>query len=301
MLRPRSRRTRRRVAWLGGAALVALAVALGVMFVIPTHEHKLPQARNGPATRVTVPASEKEVPVKASDRRQIDALLDRFVPAAIARKDPAASYDMTTTSLHEGLSREKWKTGEIPVYPYEPKGTRFHDWTVFLSFPNEVELDLLMQPKHPDKIGSAVLRIDVKRVKSRGWLVDFVYPVEIHSPEVGGEREAAPATPSAIPGRSQKPSENEIKAAVSPWWFVLLGVAGALVLFGPLAFLGLRWWRHRKAKREWQAYVRGGSARPDERRQPDHGRTPGDAVPVDVVDVPEEDAVASAGRDDGDR
>ena len=300
MVRLRSRRTRRRLAWLAGAALVAIVVAIAVVVLIPTKGSKLPQARNGPAARVTTPASEKELPVKPADKRKIDALLDRFVPAAIGRKDPEASYDMVTKSLHEGLSRDQWKTGEIPVYPYDALGTRFHDWTVFLSFANEVELDLLLQPKHPDKIGSAVLRIDVKRHQGRDWLVDFIYPVEIHSPIVGGEREAAPATPSAIPGRTQKRSENEIDAAVSPWWFIVLGTVGALVLLGPLVFLGLRWRRHRRAKREWESYVTG-LARRNEPRQPDDGRAPGDAVPVDVVDVPEEDAVASARLDEPNR
>ena len=55
----RSRRTRRRVAWIAGAALVALAVAIGVLFVIPTHESKLPQARKGTASQATVPASSR--------------------------------------------------------------------------------------------------------------------------------------------------------------------------------------------------------------------------------------------------
>lgn len=300
MARIRSRRTRRRLAWLAGAAVIAIAVAIAAVFLIPTKGSKLPQARNGPATRVTAPASEKEVPVRPADRRKIDALLDRFVPAAIGRKDPQAAYDMGTKSLHEGLSRNQWKTGEIPVYPYDALGTRFHDWTVFLSFANEVELDLMLQPRHPDKIGSAVLRIDVKRQEGRNWLVDFIYPVEIHSPIVGGEREAAPATPSAIPGRTQKRSENEIKAPVSPWWFIVLGTVGALVLIGPLVFFGLRWRRHRRAKREWESYV-SGLGRPHERRQPDDRRAPGDAVPVDVVDVPEEDAVTSARLDEPNR
>ena len=250
-----SRRTRRRLTWLAAAGLLALAITLGVYFVIPTRESKLPEAKGGPTSRTAVPASEKEVPVRSADRREIDALLDRFVPAAVERKDPGAAYDMVTKSMHEGLDRSQWKTGEIPVYPYDTVGSRFHDWTVFLSFADEVELDLLLQPEHPRKIGSAVLRIDVKRSR-RGWLVDFVYPVEIHSPEVGGEHEAAPVTPSAIPARSQRRANARIEAPLSAWWFIVPATIAGVAILLPLFVFSARWQRHRRARREWESRTR---------------------------------------------
>jgi hypothetical protein len=250
-----SRRTRRRLTWLAAAGLAALGITLAVFFVIPTHGSKLPEARNGPRPNRAVPASETEVPVSAADRQAIDALLDRFVPSAVERKDPGAAYDMATKSMHEGLSRAKWKTGEIPVYPFDTVGEKFHGWTVFLSFANEVELDLLLQPQDPKKSGSAVLRIDVKR-KGPRWLVDYVYPVEIHSPEASGEREAAPVTPSAIPSRSQRRSAQQIEAPLSAWWFIVPTAIAAVAILLPLAIFGSRWRRHRRLTREWQSQTR---------------------------------------------
>jgi hypothetical protein len=216
-------------------------VIAGIVLLIPEHTSRLPSAPIRSGKPQAEAASEKPVPVGPATRHAIDALLDRFVPAAVARKDPGAAYDLVTPSGHEGLTRAEWKTGNIPVYPYTARGTSFHGWTVDYSYRDEVALDLFLQPLHPHKQGTAAYRIDVKRVGGR-WLVDWVYPVEVHGPQVAPTRQAAPST-APVHGYSGP------HGRLSPIWFIVPATIGGLILLLPLLILGTRALSDRRLKR----------------------------------------------------
>ena len=46
------------------------------------------------------------------------AVRDRFVATAVLRVDTACSYELVTPELRQGLTREQWAAGEIPVIPF---------------------------------------------------------------------------------------------------------------------------------------------------------------------------------------
>jgi hypothetical protein len=49
------------------------------------------------------------------------AVRDRFVATAVLRVDTVCSYDLVTQEFRQGLTREAWSAGEIPVIPFHTK------------------------------------------------------------------------------------------------------------------------------------------------------------------------------------
>src|SRR6266540_1472573 len=139
-----SPRARRRLVWLAGLA-AAGGIAGLVIALLPNEKGGFNTPRSG--GKVQVVRQERQVPVSRQDHREINALLDAFVPAAVARRDPATAYDLVTQTLRSVASRAQWRTGDIPVSPYDPAGTEFHGWTVITSYRTAVTLDLTLQPQ----------------------------------------------------------------------------------------------------------------------------------------------------------
>src|SRR4051812_13056166 len=115
---PESARARRRLAWLGGAAALVVA-GLAIALLVPNREEKdtaptgAPSATLPQAGIVTTPPAKLTRP----DRREIDPLLDRFIPAGVARKDPAAAWALAGPEMKSGSTLAGWRRGETPV-PY---------------------------------------------------------------------------------------------------------------------------------------------------------------------------------------
>ena len=242
MLVSHSPRTRRRLAWLA-AALVAAAVAAGVIALLPKGS-TLPTQTAAPGASEVVPVTERQVRLSRVDRRKIDALLDRFVPSAFARRDPGASYALATPALRAGTPRRDWSRGDLPVSPYEPRGTTFHAWHLNYAFAGEVNLDLLL---HPAKAGGRpeIFKVDVKRLDGR-WLVDAVVPQATFAPEgkaPSSNLHAVNDFKPALVGQAGR-------AQLSTWWFLLPGALLGLVVLVPLALLVGSWVRKRRVPRE---------------------------------------------------
>ena len=240
-----SRRSRKRhLIWLGLAAAIAGAAAAAVLLIPNTkggfsEDIRTAKTTSRPASQGAIQAAQGEVPLSASDRAAINTLLDRFVPSAVARRDPAAAWNLVTPNMRQGVTRSEWSRGSIPAFPFDPRGSRFHDWTVFTSQRNDVELDLILQPRHPGKQGTAAYRIDVKKLGGR-WLVDWVFVAETHAPETAPTKAAAAA--------KAQPSDD-LKPRLSAFWFIVPAAIGALIVLIPLLVFGSRWLRDRRAAR----------------------------------------------------
>ena len=139
---------------------------------------------------------ERRVPLTASSRAEIDALLDRFVPEAVARRDPAAAYDLVTPSLRAGTTRAQWRAGVVPAPTYDPAGKRFHGWRLVYSFRNSASIELTLQPGAAEQAVGAFV-VDLRRVGSR-WLVDGIYERAAYPTSArGGTSTTSPTATSA--------------------------------------------------------------------------------------------------------
>lgn len=227
------RRRRRLVGWAAAAGLAGALAAVSLFF--PSTAAKLPEATPGGKPQVYVaPAS---VPFEGSIRDAARAVMRAFVRAAVLRQDPAASYDLVTPDLRQGISRKQWGSGAIPVVPYAADALWQVREKLDYSYRDEVALDLLFLSKPGSTVRSATFTIKLRAVGPSGrkrWLVSSWAPVGTLNPVVPG----GPAPPSDGKGRL---------GAV--WLLVPVGIFGGLVGILVLALLGRAWRDRLRARR----------------------------------------------------
>ena len=193
-------------------------------------------------------ASAKEVPLKPSDRREINGVLDAFVRTAVRRRDPAAAWTLVTSNLRGGASRRSWLRGDLPVYPYPAKGRRFHDWGLAFSYRNYVGLDLLLQPvrRLRKKVGAIMFAVDLRRQRGR-WRVDAFNPSALYAPE--GQPPRMWSQADVAPAQGDNPGEPRLGGQ---WWAAVLAPLAVLPLAVIAAWLitGVR--QRRAAGERWR-------------------------------------------------
>ena len=231
-----SPRRRRRLAWLGVVVGIAGLVVVGVL-LIPNTTGRLPDTFS--KTPVQTVVNQKEVPVTRATRREVDALFDAFVPAAVARRNTAAAYDLATPAFHADGTRASWAAGQLPVFPYKPKGTTFHGWHVESSYRNDLNVQLYLEPATAGE-GPIAYDVELRRIHGR-WLVDSFYPRTTY----------APTEPASGKGKVTRPAPEPStlpQAHTGALWGVMAGFFG-LILIVPLVFFGAQWRSNRKARR----------------------------------------------------
>ena len=181
-----------------------------------------------------------------ADRHAIDRLLDRFVPSAVERHDPAASWRLTTPAMRAGTTFREWSRGDMPVYPYPARGTQFHGYLIDYVLPGDVVFELYMTARAGTHANPISFSIEVKKIRGQ-WLVDSIYPAasfQTQSHRVVGPRDFAPSPGSPDP--SGKPS-------LGPVWFAVPGALLAGIVLVPLALFLAGWRRNRRAVRDFAA------------------------------------------------
>src|ERR671936_506265 len=172
------------------------------------------------------------------DRRAIDAVLDRFVPSALPRRNLAQSYDLVTPRLREGTPRAKCVRGDIPIHPSPAATMQYHSWQPLLVARNAVELNLFVQPRKKAKVGPIAFAIDLKRIGGR-WLVDDV-SIEAIFPAVGSAKKVWSGKDTA-PAPTQGREVGGDRSRISLAWIALpAGLVGLFVLF-PIGLFLHRW------------------------------------------------------------
>jgi hypothetical protein len=233
-----SPRARRRAGWV--AALVAVAVgAAAAVIALPKGSPERETFRPG-AQVVRIP---EHVRLTAARRRAIDDLLDAFVPAAVERQRPAAALPLVTQSFRAGVSREAWSRGDLPVFPFDAQGERFHGWTLNNSFPREISVDLLLHPARKEPLGALAITAVFKQVHGR-WLIDSFVPAASFAPQKKKPRILA--LPDFTPF-----AESRGNGQLSSRWLLVPAGILALIVLVPTA-LGIA--HLRRSRRAWRAY-----------------------------------------------
>jgi hypothetical protein len=186
--------------YLGGLGVAGLVIwGLSLLLPAPDRIDARPLDKGTPQ----FVGQEHEVRLRAADRRAINRTLNAFVPAAVERKDPLAAYRLATKQLRQSATRQQWRKGEIPVYPYPASKRR--DWTLNFSLPGHVSLDLFIQPQRGADVGPIAFTVELRRGAHRRWLVDSFFPTAMFpKPEDGGQPLAQPdLSPANVKGTSQ--------------------------------------------------------------------------------------------------
>ncbi|HLK45622.1 MAG TPA: hypothetical protein VKT18_06515 [Acidimicrobiales bacterium] len=224
-----SAKTRRRLLWIAFAAIPIGAIAL-VVALMPERG-----AISGAVTVDEGPAQLADTHryrLSAADRRTIDTLLDRFVPAGVERGSPETAWALAGPELRASSSLADWRRGNSPVPFYRARGTRFHGWTTIEVGKRYVLFNLLLQPRSGRNDASVELSGEVIR-HGAGWLVNRLYPIATFSPSTS--KRAQVTGPNDFAASSGNASAASRTSRLSHAWLIpVLGLVGAVLLL-PLA------------------------------------------------------------------
>jgi hypothetical protein len=244
---PESPRARRRLIVTACLAL-PLVVVIALFALIPSHGPSAPgpKGNEGPAQLAT----DTKVKLTAADRRAIDTALDRFLPAAMERKDPAEAWALAGPEFKAGSTLADWRRGNTPVPYYLARETTFHKWQLIESEKGSVIFNLLVHPAKGFQLSPYVFSGEV--VKSHGrWLVNRLYTIAIMNKptKTNQHPEVGPADFSGVGGgASTDPAKSSHKRRILP----IVAVIGLVILI-PLTLAAialvraLRW--RRKTRR----------------------------------------------------
>lgn len=182
----------------------------------------------------------------AAERRQIDALLDAFIPAAVERRSAARAWALAGPELRASSSLADWRAGDTPVPRYLPRGTRFHYWTVVEVGKNEVLFNLLLHPRADARVPASELAGQVIR-RGRTWLVNRLYTIATFSPPPAAQAPTVTRNRIAAGRPSAPPAPRGRLSRV--WLAPVLGVVVGGVLLVPLGLGLVAWSRARRFRR----------------------------------------------------
>ncbi len=225
-----SPRRRKRVLILGVAAGAALlATVLGLHY---TNTAK-PQQETFEQGQAQVTHEQVPKRLLPADRRAVLAVVHRFVRTAVAGKDLAAAYDLTTANLHGGVTREQWARGNNPIYRYP---VFKHGVRIAESYENDVMVQLYVRARSRkiEPLGVDVELMAVGTGPARHWLVDYFQP------------RATLVTAADRPASGPEPKDPGLGPHLTERWLLApLGIF-LLILLVPVG-LGVRHWTQTRA------------------------------------------------------
>jgi uncharacterized SAM-binding protein YcdF (DUF218 family) len=242
-----SPRRRRRLVWVSVLVLAIGAVVVVALATRHSGGNEKPARSSTPAVN---PAAERTVPLAAADRRRIDSVVARFVATAVVQRK-ATSYDLVTSAFRGGTTRAQWATGDTPVYRYPAEPGSAGEPSVVGSFPNDVLVNLLLQPRPGVNAGPILFSVELKRQHSR-WLVDGFSPLEVYSAPGAAPKTAVPKlAPAPSKKGTPTPDSGFTHGRLSTAWFLLpVGILLMIVLI-PLGLWIKSWRDNRRAERAY--------------------------------------------------
>jgi hypothetical protein len=228
----RSARWRRRIIWLLVAAVPIAAVTLVVLLV--PERSTIPDditVDEGPAQL----ADTHVYHLLPGDRAKIDALLDRFIPAAVERRSAATAWALAGPEMHAYSSVAQWRAGNLPVPEYPAKGTTFHYWTIVYVGKKELLFNILLHPRAGLKVPSYELAGQVIR-HGAGWRINRLYTIATFSHPSSKRTNVVGPNDFAAPSSSPSPATQH--ARLSRYYAIPLFLIFGGVVLVPLG-LGL--------------------------------------------------------------
>jgi hypothetical protein len=233
---------RRRLFWIG-ALVVAVGVAVGVILAIPSpkKENVNPTGAEGAAQTV----AQGNLPLRPADRRAIDGVLAKFIPAAVARQNATQAWALSGPELKASSSLAEWKHGNSPV-PYFPvREKAFTGWPTVDVERNAVTFSLLVHPRPGSNLGAYTFSVEAIRDHSR-WLINRIYTIAIDNPVRGGKHEIGPADFVAPSGSASSGTKPRLG---SSWLLPIVGIL-SLIFVIPLSLGIVLFVRSRRRKRQ---------------------------------------------------
>jgi hypothetical protein len=234
----RARRRLRRGALLGGV----LAAVVLVVVLIPSRQGANPKAdgSEGPAQLAVATPSLR---VSTADRHAIDATLDRFMPAGVARQSMVTAWALAGPELKTSSTLADWRAGNSPIPYYPVLEKTFHTWRTIEVGPRYVVFNLLVHAQPSSHLGSYVFSGQMVK-RGDQWLVNRIYTIAVMNPVTKKTHEIGPADFVAPPPTSRTPNnEPTIGIGILPVILILSLVLLIPLSFGVVALMRARRWR----------------------------------------------------------
>jgi hypothetical protein len=176
-------------------------------------------------------------------RTEVKGALDAgvaFVRTAVVRRHLARSYDLAAPELKEGMTRDEWRKGDIPVVPFP--AARIVNFRLAWTERNDIGLDLVLMPRPHTGMRVKTFLIEMKRYGSGShgrWLVADWQPRGLSQTTLN-------------PGLFAKSAPSPTTSLSARWLLLPLAVFGFFLLL--LAALGVRGWcRGVQAMRDYRS------------------------------------------------
>jgi hypothetical protein len=241
---PESPRLRRRLKWVALAGSLLAAGVLVAVLIPSKGPSKDGAVGSGPPAQLAIDTHRKLSP---ADRRQIDTLLDRFIPAAVDRRDLTTAWALAGPELRSASSLTAFRKGDLPVPKYPANEKNYHHWRAIDVEKGSVVLNVLVHPRNPKRVGTWVFSIEVVKSKSR-WLVNRIYTIAVMNPPVRpatvthelGPADYATPPPTSRTSTTSHASSHSFLLPVVAIFALILGIPLAL---GVTALVRARRWR----------------------------------------------------------
>jgi hypothetical protein len=202
---------RRRKRWAIVTTLVVVSVPLVFLAVHYTTSGS-PGNANGPYVSDSFYREPKHVPFTAEKRRAVSAVLAKFIDGAVSKHDLAGTWDLAGPELRQGLTRQDWLEGQLPLVPFTASKRGQGSWSlVNYSYKNKVGLELLMFPEQ--RSGQlATVETDVVRGRDGRWRVNYWMITKLHGPGSAAAADSASAMSEGPPNVHKLPGKGKKKA-----------------------------------------------------------------------------------------
>ncbi|MFN2467099.1 MAG: hypothetical protein ABR521_03065 [Gaiellaceae bacterium] len=236
-----SPRRRRRLFRLIVVAVVAAAVGLLIAFLRNTGESLETALRDEPADVYVEP---KTVPASREAIEAAKSTAYDFVRTAVRREHVGDSWALTMPSFRQGLSKQEWAGGSIPVIPYPADLSQLR-YRVTYSYENTLGMALLLKAKRGESNAPMTFGIELTKVGKgarKHWLISGWTPVGLTGNvqlESGLQRPSGPGP--------------EVKASLSTRWLAIPGILLLALVLVPVAVIASGWYRGRRAERAYLA------------------------------------------------
>ena len=207
-----SPRRRKRVAIVG-----TLVVVVAPLVFLAAHytTSGSPENANGPYVSDSFYKEPTHVPFTAAKRHAVSLVLAKFIDGAVSRHDLAGTWDLAGPGLRQGLTRQDWLEGQLPLVPFAASKRGQGSWSVVnYSYENKVGLELLMFPEQ----GSgqlATVETDVVRGRDGRWRVNYWMITKLHGPGSAAAADSASAMSEGPPNVHKLPGKKKAQAAAA--------------------------------------------------------------------------------------
>ena len=158
----------RRLLWIG-SVVIAVAVAAAVVVLVGDTGTARPEVIE------QEPAILSQEGPKAPLPREARKVAGEFILTAVNRKNLERGWQLTHPLLREGMTKQEWLTGNIPIVPYPVSSTDPAPMSVEESYADSAIMRVALAPEKGSDVKPQIFFIGVRKFQGH-WLVDYWGP-----------------------------------------------------------------------------------------------------------------------------